>query len=247
MSVEGFSMKIRILSLKNNLDFHSKLEPNIWHDNKLAPRVRDALIKIAEEIFVSFDIPSNLIEDIRFTGSLANYNYTQYSDIDLHVVVDFVKVSSDTELVKKLFDSKRVIWNKNHAITIKGYEVEVYIENFNEKHISTGVYSVTEDEWIAEPPSTKPKVDVAAVAKKVEQLTGDIDEAIAAMDKNTLARTKEKIKKMRQCGLEDGGEYSVENLAFKALRRNGYIKKLHDAYTKEYDKSYSLPEVREKT
>ena len=240
-------MKIRILSSKHKMDFHSELEPNLWQGERLKPEIRDALLKIADEVFGFFKTSPDLIEDIRFTGSLANYNYTRYSDIDLHIVVDFRNISDNTSIVKELFDSKRVVWNQKHAITIKGYEVEVYIENLNEKHFSSGVYSITKEEWVTEPSSKKPKVDMLAVAQKTKQFMGDIETAIAAGDKDTLERTKEKVKKMRHCGLEKGGEYSVENMAFKSLRRSGYIKKLHDAYRKEYDKSYSLPEEVNKT
>ena len=45
------------------------------------------------------------IEDLRLTGSLANYNWSEYSDVDLHLVVDFEKIDEDIELVKAFFDS----------------------------------------------------------------------------------------------------------------------------------------------
>jgi hypothetical protein len=38
---------------------------------------------------------------------------------------------------------------------------------------------------------------------------------------------KDKIKKMRESGLETGGEYSTENLAFKLLRRRGELNTLY--------------------
>jgi len=53
-------------------------------------------------------------------------------------------------------------------------------------------------------------------------------------------KLKEKIRKLRQSGLDDIGEYSVENLAFKTLRRNGYLGKLSDAKTDAYDKLMSV-------
>ena len=240
-------MKIRILSSGNNLEFHNELEPNIWQNEALNSEIRPALLKIAKDFFKSLKLPV-AIEDIRFTGSLANYNYTRYSDIDLHIVVDFSKITKDTKLVKEFFDSKRIIWNQKHAITIKGYEVEIYVENLNEKHFSTGVHSVLNNEWIVKPSSEKPDFDKGAALKKAGHLMKEINAAIEPpRELSDLERIKEKIKKMRKCGLSHGGEYSVENLAFKFLRRKGYIKKLHDAYTKEYDKGYSLPEEVIKT
>jgi hypothetical protein len=55
-------------------------------------------------------------------------------------------------------------------------------------------------------------------------------------------RTKEKIKRMRRCGLEKGGIYSTENLAFKVLRRGGYMGKLIDSLNVAYDSQKSLAE-----
>ena len=51
-------------------------------------------------------------------------------------------------------------------------------------------------------------------------------------------------EKMRKTGLETIGAYSVENLAFKVLRRNDYLEKLSNAKRKAYDKMLSLKEQR---
>ena len=58
------------------------------------------------------------------------------------------------------------------------------------------------------------------------------------------AKIKQKIQKMRKTGLETIGAYSVENLAFKVLRRNDYLEKLSNAKRKAYDKMLSLKEQR---
>ena len=49
---------------------------------------------------------------------------------------------------------------------------------------------------------------------------------------------------MRASGLEKGGEYSVENLAFKVLRRTDFIGELNDLKTKSYDTMMSLNEEK---
>ncbi len=73
-----------------------------------------------------------LMEDLRFTGSLANYNWSKYSDIDLHIVVDFSKIDENTELVKDFLMRPGWRWNELHDITIYGHEVEIYVENVGE-------------------------------------------------------------------------------------------------------------------
>ena len=50
----------------------------------------------------------------------------------------------------------------------------------------------------------------------------------------------DKLKKMRLCGLDKGGEYSVENLSYKLLRRSGHLQKLWDAKLEAYDKMMSI-------
>ena len=189
-----------------------------------------------------------IIDDIRLTGSLANYNYSQHSDIDLHIVINFSNISGDIDLVRGFFASKRIVWNRKHDITVKGYEIEVYVEDLSEEHYSTGVYSITNDEWVVKPSSEKPTLDLDAATKKADHLKGEIDAAVESSQKLAdLKRMKGKIKRLRRCGLESGGEYSIENLAFKMLRSAGYLKKLNDAYVREYDRSYSLPEETKRT
>ena len=55
-----------------------------------------------------------------------------------------------------------------------------------------------------------------------------------------VEKMREKLRKFRKAGLDTGGEFSVENLSFKVLRRNGYLKKLSDLATKAYDKAMSM-------
>jgi hypothetical protein len=235
-------MKIKILEKKPTPDLPGEFEPNIWDGEELNSQVREALLLIAEEFYNTLDVSSPL-EDVRFTGSLANFNYTPKSDLDLHLIIDFSKVDENSQLVKNYFDAKRVLWNKKHTIVVKGYEVEVYIENVGEKHISTGIYSALDGEWIVRPTQTKPDVDVDTANKKADTIKKEIDGAVA-LDNNLdhLQKIKEKIKKMRLCGLEDGGIFSPENIAFKILRNDGDIDRLSLAITKEYDRQHSLPE-----
>ena len=240
-------MKIKILDKSPQVDSEGKFEPSMWEDEGLNPQVREALLLIAQEFYNTLDIDAAL-EDVRLTGSLANFNYTPWSDLDLHLVIDFSKVDENSHLVKNYFDAKRVLWNKKHVITVKGYEVEVYVENVGEKHISTGIYSISDDEWIVKPTPVNEDSDLEAANKKAETIKKEIDAAVSLEDNlEHLQKIKEKIKKMRQCGLEDGGIFSAENIAFKTLRNDGDINRLSSAITKEYDRQHSLPEEVRKT
>jgi hypothetical protein len=55
-----------------------------------------------------------------------------------------------------------------------------------------------------------------------------------------MKRIMDKISTMRKSGLAAGGEFGVENLAFKILRNIGYIEKIHTAYIEQQDKELSL-------
>ena len=80
-----------------------------------------------------------------------------------------------------------------------------------------------------------------------------IDGAIESVEDNDfesgvkiLKKYYRKLKKYRQCGLESGGEFSIENLVFKYLRRNGYVGKLLDYRNKFMDKKLSMQEYTTK-
>ena len=190
-------MKIRIISKKPKFKLHNELNQELWNGDELKPNVRAALMRIALEFYNSLEIDAELM-DVRFTGSLASFNYTPQSDIDLHLVINFSKVDENLKLVKNYFDAKRINWNKKHFITVKDYEVEVYVENFDEDHHANGIYSVTSGQWMLTPLPVQGEVDLTAGDNKAEALKREIDAAISAEDNlGHLRRLKDKIRKMR--------------------------------------------------
>lgn len=230
------------------------LSPNVWEaccshvmcdypkHYCLKSEVREALLRIANEFYISLGI-SAPVKDITFTGSLANFNYTPVSDIDLHLVFDFTDIDENYDLVKSFLNSKKSLWNDNHEIMVKGHEVELYSQSEIEDHHSTGVYSVLRDEWIVEPTKRPIKVNKLAVEEKVRSLIQQIEIALQNPNRRmNLEKLKEKIRNMRQAGLEASGEFSVENLAFKILRRLGYIDKIYSTSLSDFDKSLSIEE-----
>ena len=230
-----------------NLKINEHLNPLLWENFNLKSEVREYLLVIADEFykFLKIDAP---IKDIKFTGSLANFNYTPKSDIDLHLVINFEDVDENYILVKRYFNMVKNLWNNSHDILIRGFEVELYVENEGETHISTGMFSILNNEWIKRPERRITEVDDEAAKHKASKFREEIQAAIdmeSGRDKIHLLKTlKEKLKKMRRCGLEKGGEFSTENIAFKILRHNGTLGKLHNSYNREYDKRLSLPEAQ---
>lgn len=218
--------------VKLSLAYHSKLNPDIWSGKKMKAKVRQALLKVANEFIESLDAPKIKIKDITMTGSLANYNWTRLSDIDLHIVVT-AKEKEDSQCLvdlKDTFDAKKDLWNNNHNISIYGHPVEAYVQFADEKHTSTGVYSLKKAKWIIEPKYDKKgeTYNEYSVKTKVAQYMTMIDKAISNnATEESIEKIKEKLRNMRKSGLEQAGEFSIENLTFKQLRANGYIEKLY--------------------
>ena len=225
------------------------LNPKVWENSedpkkaKMIPKVRKALERIAAE-FIDDLGEDVFVEDVYLMGSLANFNWSEYSDFDLHVIVDFEKYENQEDLYKELFDLKKKLFNDKHNIKIFGYDVEVYAQGISDESHSDGVYSVMNNEWVHKPKRTSKDLDMSVLKTKIKSWTDKIDDAIedAKSEGNveTLKKLKDKLKDYRQSGLDKDGEFSYENLVFKYLRRSGHIGKLFDEKTKIKDKELSI-------
>jgi predicted nucleotidyltransferase len=231
----------------NGFSPNKELEPQLWYKDNLRKPISKRLMRIAKDFVdeLPFDVE---VKDVRLTGSLANYNWSKHSDVDLHIVVDFSEVDENKELVKELFNSKRLIWNENHNIKIKGYDVEVYVEDEGEEHHSTGIYSIMRDEWIEHPKQVTRAVDIETAKKKAEDIEQQIDSINALFDQGDFEkvikhvdRIKNKIRSMRKAGLEsEEMEFSPENIAFKIMRRSDLLDILTRLKYRAYDQSMTL-------
>jgi hypothetical protein len=236
------------LASTSTLKMKKDLNPEIWAQNgHLYPKIRTRLLKIAQDFVDKLELNHLYPFDVTFTGSLANYNWSQYSDIDLHVIIDFKSSGQSIELLKELIDAKRAEWNRAHDIRVFGYEVELYVQDKKEPHISTGVYSVMKDNWILKPRPQELDVDWGEVKEKAKFIARRINEVYELYKQGkhrdaymSTRKLKDKIRKFRKCGLEHGGQYSTENLAFKLLRRSDYLGKLSSLGTLSYDKMMSM-------
>lgn len=245
-------------SLKNIISSFSvkkNLNPKFWYldshskEMQMRPEIRSRLLSIANEFIEYLDMDI-VVSDIIMTGSLANYNWSKFSDIDLHIVVDFEQFNDEEKpLYEELFTLKKTVYNDKHNFTIHNYDVELYVQDENESHFSSGVYSILYDEWDNQPKKEDVSIDKKLIRLKSQQWMNIIDGIIENSKdedidtvKELVKKYKDKLKKYRTCGLQKGGEYSDENLVFKVLRRNGYIEKLYNFQNKFIDKKLSLEE-----
>ena len=239
--MEDFKKILDSFSIKETLN------PKVWEnpenpeEAKMKPKVKKALEQIADK-FIEYLGDDVYVEDVVLTGSLANFNWSEFSDFDLHVIVDFQQYESEAELYKELYNLKKQLFNEKHDIRIFGYDVELYAQDTDESHFSSGTYSIMNDEWIKVPVKEKKDIDKSLLTNKIKHWIEKIDKSIESEDEteSQLEKLKDKLKEYRQSGLEKSGELSYENLVFKFLRRSGHIEKLFNALNKRIDKNLSV-------
>ena len=230
--------------------YNNTLCPAVWdqtgEDYQLKDDVRKALLAIAED-FIEKNVTENdlslTIKDVILIGSITNFNWTPYSDFDMHVIVDFTELDMSPEDAKVLVDGLKSSWNKEHAITIKGHPVELYIQDITEKAVSMSSYSVKNGEWIKKPTKQKPTFDKEFIKRKHSQIKSKLDDMLKNPSEEKLEAMLERIYDMRQAGLDKKGEFSEENIVFKILRSQGYLDRIRDAVRRVYDAERSLDEV----
>jgi len=206
------------------IQYHKSLNSNIWLNNHLKSNIRKNLLNLAKFYLKSLDLDSNVkLNDIIFTGSLANYNYTDNSDIDLHIVIDYKDISDDTDFVMNYFLQKRAAWETSNDVKINNYPVEIYVQDVNEQTVGkSAMYSILNNKWVKKPKYKLPDVDRHLITQKVNEYL-DIFNKISMMGDSikkidVYNKVLKKIKKERGEATQTEGEFSVNNLVFKVLR-----------------------------
>lgn len=223
----------------NPVEYHDTLNPKLWDNNSLDTEVRYKLMAIAMHFAKFLNVPKLNLKDITVSGSNAAYGYAESSDLDLHLVVT---MPQDRPELAELYTAKKNEYNFTHDITIKGIDVELYVQDVQQVHRSAGIYSILNDRWISKPKHQPPTIRDQDVVSKARNYSARINAAMRANDLNTARETMSDIRKLRQSGLEHGGEYSVENLAFKLLRARGKIDKFRRYINKLQSAELSLGE-----
>ena len=207
----------------------STLNPKLWDGDQLRPKLRVGFMKIAKEFYNFLEIKADII-DVILIGSNANYNWTKYSDIDLHVVINYMEVGDNMHLVGNYMHAKKSIWNVNYPLTYKGMNIELYAQDSNQElHSTVGVYSVMKGKWISQPSADQVSIDDSAIQQKADPYQYEID-ALKEEDPHVeqkIKNIKERLRHLRSTGLQAEGEYSIENMAYKHLRNQGYLERLN--------------------
>lgn len=235
-------VKYLIESATLTLQYHDELNSKLWKNEKLRSDVSNKLMMIARTWAGFAKIPPKAIKDVILVGGNANFNYTPYSDIDLHVVVDMDKIPECKQLLDEYLRDKKQLWGLVHDIKIYGHDVELYAQDKNTPYTKDqGVYSIKQDKWLVQPTKKEVNLNDPAIKRKVEQYIEKIDTLIeTSAEEETFEALKTKFREMRGAALKQGGEFSVENLVFKELRNLGYLNKITEYLRSKQDQRLSL-------
>ena len=219
------------------IEIHDTLNPKLWEGQHLRKDVRVALLRIAKEYykFLEIDVP---VIDLLITGSQANFNYSKFSDLDLHIVVPFSQIECDVA-VQELFDTKRRLWKENHNIHIHGVPVELYAEDVAKPAVSSS-YSVIKGIWIKRPDRVDVNYEEDEVKRLVAAWERVIELAVKSNNLEVCTNIKDLLKVFRQASLDKDGEFGSGNLTFKSLRNDGMISKLMEKIIELTDKQLSI-------
>ena len=219
--------ELHSFQISDAISFHDELNPKLWNNNNLRPEVKKQLEIVAQDFLSELGVDDLDVQDITVSGSNAAYSYTPHSDLDLHILVDMSKLDNN-EVYKELFNAKKNIYNDTHNILIHGVPVELYVQDAREPVVSLGEYSINDNKWLRLPTKRRANFDQNATKAKYNKLHELIEFALNTRKLDKVEKTIKKIKQYRQAGLDKGGEFGPENLAYKMLRNQGYITKLYD-------------------
>jgi hypothetical protein len=234
------------------------LPPKIWKDEEtLNSKVRLKLLDIADDFWKFVNLTWVEPKGIIITGSICNFNWSKFSDIDLHLVVDFNEIDSKTEFVKQYLDSKKNEWNAEHeGLKIMGFPVELYTQDVSDNVEAGGIYDLEENAWIRKPnPHTiksigLEKFDIKRKAAEIMTIIDEMYKTLSSTDDGyevskigeDASYLWEKVKSLRKKSLTKRGENGAGNIVYKVLRRTGYLDKLFKLFSATYDKSNSITE-----
>lgn len=227
------------------------LNPKIWvNDDTINPEIRKNLLQIARDFIKFVKVKKLRVHDVILTGSLANYTWNDRSDIDLHIVFNLSNFERHRKFLNEYLQSKKAAWNQSHNVKMAGYKIEVYPQDMDEPHSSSGVFSLAKNVWLKKPQlDSHPPIDKVFIRKKyqdkvdqilyfeelIKKSKADYKKLIAAIEK-----FMDNIVNKRDVALKQEGEFASENIVFKLLKNNGFLDRLTQLKKDIYDKALTV-------
>lgn len=224
---------------------NDKLNPAIWNsDNTLKEGVKEAIEKIVDQFVEDLPVPMEIV-DIIIVGSNASFNYTQYSDIDIHIVANNEVLPYDSKMLTLLYNAAKNKFNREYSMTIKGLPVEISIEDINTSCCSNGVYSVSNSEWVKFPKPINATMYDMTTTEAYRKLCAKIENILSNPTSSDIREMINHLYIIRKNSIMIDGEYGKGNLLFKEIRNNGMLQKLKDELYNILSKELTLESMLE--
>lgn len=240
-----------------------QLNPNLFNEDEIMDsRVRLKLLDIVDDFIKTLAINWVKPKNIFVIGSIVNYNWGTFSDIDINIVYDFSKIyKKNTEFVADYLWAKRNEWNQKHEeLKIKGFPVELTVVDVNKLGVSSGIYDLEKNKWEKEPTDLDDiQFNVEYIksycAKQMIKVDEIIDKIDTETDTHKLGKLSKKLETINQNWIDfrkkalktKQKEMSNGNIIMKILKHSGYVQKVRDYINKAYDKQNSLKEHKYRT
>ncbi len=229
--------------LKEYFEVHDTLNPKLWsEDNKLRDDVKLRILEIIEQFISTCDLPLNIV-DVHLVGSNASYNYTKYSDLDVHIISNFELIDAPKELLQAAYNAVKAKFNMDYDIKIRDIDVELYVEDIRSSAVSNGIYSLYNDSWIKFP---KKLADIPQVDFEEDFIAwkNTFETAIQSADSDNITDVIDQLYMLRKVSLDTEGEYSTGNLVFKEIRNVGLLDAAKDAYKSARSRELTLEKLQ---
>lgn len=235
----GYVMKV----LNEDFVIHDTLNPKLFDTTtkKLRPEVRKKLVEIVSEFEKYIEVPIAIC-DVQLVGSNCSYNYTENSDLDVHVIANFSVLEIPKEVLQNIYNTIKTNFNKSFDITIRGIEIEMFIQDINSTTVSNGIYSLCDDEWIKEPQPIK-SATKHNTEKEVEKWTAKINSILANPSYEEVLEAINVLYLIRHNSIATDGERGKGNQIFKDIRSLGLLQKLKDELKKQISKRLTLEDL----
>ena len=225
------------LFLENVVTVHNELNPVLWDNNELRLEVKEKIMDLVDEFQSTLDIPLTIL-DINIVGSNASYNYTDKSDVDVHIITNFEEYGYPKEFIEAAMNSFKTNFNNKYDITYGGYNVEIYVEDVKSSPQSNGIYSIFQDKWIKEPTKIEP-IDVD-LEPEYSYFVDRIHKVLKDGNEENIVNLIDELYLLRRNSLVVDGEFGKGNLIFKTIRNDGLLDALREKRVQLASKELSI-------
>lgn len=224
--------------IDESMQRHDALESTYWDGDKMRPEVQASLKKTGLQYFGRLEqkLPCVKLKDILFTGSLSNYNYTSFSDVDLHLTVDIADCKCKA-LVSEYITLMNYYHHETEEEVFLRRPMQVTVIMANQDKGQDSRYSVLQAKWVVMPepgrkvPYSKQALSdyVMAYHEQIRELKALFHTDPKAFDCERAQSLFSKLKQERAAGLKGARGYdSIENTAYRVIRSVGDLSTLYD-------------------